>query len=127
MHGSFRRSRIRSLWEGALPVPILRPLPAGRSMMPGRRASASGRQMEVHLSDAPTTRDWCPLQAMVAPRPVLVVSTGAGPFEQALLDGRHVLTADEPAEVGGGDTGPGSYELLLKALGGRTSRTLRRV
>lgn len=93
--------------------------------MPGRRASASGRQMEVHLSDAPTTRDWRPLQVMVAPGSVLVVSTGAGPFEQALLDGRHVLTADEPAEVGGGDAGPGPYELLLMALGACTSMTVK--
>ena len=56
---------------------------------------------------------------------IVVGETGNGPYEQAMLDGRHRLTADEPPAVGGGDAGPGPYELLLMALGACTSMTLR--
>lgn len=63
------------------------------------------------------------LQASVAAGTVIVASTGTG-FEQILLDGRHILQADEPIGNGGSDTGPGPYELLLMALGSCTSMTL---
>ena len=53
-----------------------------------------------------------------------MASTGTGPFEQILLDGRHALHADEPVPVGGSDAGPGPYELLLMALGSCTSMTV---
>ncbi len=77
----------------------------------------------IVLSD----RDWTPLQETVgtAPGQVIVASTGNGPFEQVLLDGRHVLLADEPPEVGGSDAGPNPYDLLLMSLGACTSMTLR--
>lgn len=67
--------------------------------------------------------DLARLQASLVPGAVLVVGTGAG-YEQKLLDGRHVLVADEPASVGGRDAGPNPYELLLMALGACTSMTL---
>ncbi|HEX7917043.1 OsmC family protein [Rudaea sp.] len=56
---------------------------------------------------------------------VVVAETGEGKFTQVLLDGRHVLVADEPVDVGGNDAGPGPYELLLMSLGSCTSMTLR--
>jgi putative redox protein len=64
------------------------------------------------------------LQESASPGSVIVASTGTGPFEQILLDGRHALHADEPVAVGGGDAGPGPYELLLMALGSCTSMTV---
>jgi putative redox protein len=64
------------------------------------------------------------LQQSIVPGSVLVASTDMGPFEQILLDGRHTLRADEPVAVGGGDVGPGPYELLLMALGSCTSMTI---
>jgi putative redox protein len=56
---------------------------------------------------------------------VVVAERGDGAFTQVMLDGRHVLLADEPKEAGGDDRGPSPYRLLLMALGACTSMTLR--
>lgn len=56
---------------------------------------------------------------------VVVAETGTGPFTQRVQAGPHLLTADEPASVGGDDTGPTPYDLLLAALGACTSMTVR--
>jgi putative redox protein len=56
---------------------------------------------------------------------VIVVERGDGKFTQMMLDGEHVLLADEPREAGGNDHGPSPYRLLLMALGACTSMTLR--
>ena len=76
------------------------------------------------MTSATTRRDPSELQASVPAGTVIVASTGAGLFEQVLLDGRHTLQADEPVSAAGGDRGPGPYELLLMALGSCTSMTI---
>jgi putative redox protein len=79
---------------------------------------------EIDMSSATTRRDTRELQDSVPAGTVIVASTGAGPFDQIMLDGRHTLQADEPVAAGGGDSGPGPYELLLMALGSCTSMTV---
>ncbi|MGJ5133077.1 bifunctional alpha/beta hydrolase/OsmC family protein [Bradyrhizobium oligotrophicum] len=59
------------------------------------------------------------------PRDVVVRETRSSKLQQAIALGPHHLTADEPLLVGGQDTGPGPYDLLLAALGACTSMTMR--
>jgi uncharacterized OsmC-like protein len=60
-----------------------------------------------------------------APGVVVVRETRRGTFQQDVLAGAHRLVADEPVRVGGLDSGPGPYDLLLAALGACTSMTIR--
>lgn len=56
---------------------------------------------------------------------VVVTETGQGKFQQSISMGQHGLIADEPVDVGGLNSGPSPYDLLLAALGACTSMTLR--
>ena len=57
---------------------------------------------------------------------VTVAGGGVGEgFRQQVFARSHALVADEPESVGGSDTGPTPYDLLLAALGTCTSMTLR--
>lgn len=59
----------------------------------------------------------------VGPREV-VVQGGAAGFVQEIAIGAHRLAADEPTAVGGTDTGPNPYDILLASLGSCTSMTV---
>ena len=54
----------------------------------------------------------------------VIVRGNAAGFVQKIIAGAHQLLADEPLKVGGTDTGPGPYDLLLAALGACTSMTV---
>jgi putative redox protein len=54
----------------------------------------------------------------------VIVRGAASGFAQVVVAGSHRLTADEPLESGGTDTGPTPYDLLLAALGSCTSMTV---
>jgi uncharacterized OsmC-like protein/alpha-beta hydrolase superfamily lysophospholipase len=70
--------------------------------------------------------DMAPVRLAAAAEPGVVVrETNAGRFQQEIRVGAHRLVADEPVEVGGLDSGPGPYDLVLAGLGACTSMTLR--
>lgn len=56
---------------------------------------------------------------------VMVRETGQGKFQNLVVSGRHRLLADEPASVGGDDTGPNPYDYLSIALASCTAMTMR--
>jgi uncharacterized OsmC-like protein/predicted alpha/beta hydrolase family esterase len=56
---------------------------------------------------------------------VVVTESGAGPYGQRITAGGHQLVADEPAAIGGSDSGPTPYDLLLAGLGACTAITVR--
>jgi uncharacterized OsmC-like protein/alpha-beta hydrolase superfamily lysophospholipase len=59
------------------------------------------------------------------PKTVVVRETRQGRFQQEIAVGAHRFLADEPVDVGGLDSGPGPYDLLLAGLGACTAMTLR--
>ncbi len=56
---------------------------------------------------------------------VTVAETRRGAYQNYVLAGDHAGYADEPADMGGQDTGPSPYQYLAAALGACTSMTLR--
>lgn len=56
-------------------------------------------------------------------REVLVLGSAKGFAQEILVEG-HRVVSDEPLAMGGTDTGPAPYDLLLAALGACTSMTL---
>lgn len=72
-----------------------------------------------------TPRPSLPLALPGPAQTVQVSETRRGKFQQQVVAGSHSFLADEPASVGGGDTGPTPYDLLAAALGTCTTMTLR--
>jgi putative redox protein len=64
-------------------------------------------------------------EAEVETGTVLVRETHGGKFQQEILTGPHRFFADEPMKVGGLNSGPGPYDMLLAGLGACTSMTIR--
>lgn len=56
---------------------------------------------------------------------ISVAETGGGKFQNYVIAGRHRMFADEPADVGGLDSGPSPYDFLSVSLAACTSMTLR--
>lgn len=78
--------------------------------------------MTIPNETGATTDDGTPA---TEPGTVSVQETREGKLTQTILAGRHRLRADEPEGLGGNDSGPGPYDLLLAALGACTSMTVR--
>jgi hypothetical protein len=53
------------------------------------------------MTNAATRRAPSALQSSISAGAVIVASTGTGAFQQIMLDGRHMLHADEPVAAGG--------------------------
>tara|TARA_R110000782_G_scaffold102243_2_gene189219 strand:+ start:1691 stop:2095 length:405 start_codon:yes stop_codon:yes gene_type:complete len=56
---------------------------------------------------------------------VVTVTLGAEPYATRVTAGRHSVVVDEPGALGGKDTGPGPYDLLLASLGSCKAITAR--
>ncbi|RMH69967.1 MAG: OsmC family protein [Bacteroidetes bacterium] len=56
---------------------------------------------------------------------VVVARIGASGYRTEILANGHALVADEPRSVGGTNTGPTPYDLLVAGLGACTAMTLR--
>ena len=64
------------------------------------------------------------MSGMDARQGVVIVRGAADGFAQEVIAGSHHFQVDEPAAVGGTDSGPTPYDLLLAALGSCTSMTV---
>lgn len=58
-------------------------------------------------------------------RTITVSESDPAPYGQNVNMGPHGLTADEPADMGGNDSGPSPYEFVMAGLGACTNMTLR--
>lgn len=62
---------------------------------------------------------------MASNQPTVNVTIGQNGFTTDIKTKEHNFKADEPVDVGGNNTGPTPYELLLSSLGACTAMTLK--
>ena len=99
---------------------------AGADHLLSRRRDATYVANVIHAwADRYLEASEAPLVEEKIDADVLVRETGVGRFQQEIVTGRHRLIADEPVNVGGLDSGPSPYDLVLAGLGACTSMTLR--
>jgi len=76
----------------------------------------------VEVAEAPSTS----FGIDATPGTIVVSTTDEGKLTNAIsVGGKHFLQADEPVSVGGNDSGPTPYDLLLSALGACKSMTMK--
>jgi putative redox protein len=85
---------------------------------PGRRLT------RIAVDDTGDRRDKAIMNNDGVAEGEVIVRGAAIGFAQEIITGSHRLRADEPPHVGGTDTGPTPYDLLLAALGSCTSMTI---
>jgi putative redox protein len=70
---------------------------------------------------------YVPMTGLPEPLPAgeVLVEGGAAGYANLIQAGPHMLRADEPVSVGGADSGPNPYDLLLAGLGACKSMTMR--
>lgn len=56
---------------------------------------------------------------------VIVEESGNGKYQQNVTAAVHQFLADEPLDMGGNDTGPAPFDLVMAGLGACTSMTIR--
>src|SRR5262249_16235006 len=99
---------------------------AGPDPLPRRRGAAAYVANVVHAwaERYPDVPQGVPEMSRDA-KTVVVREPRRGRFQQEITVGVHRFLADEPVEVGGLDSGPGPYDLLLAGHGACTAMTLR--
>jgi uncharacterized OsmC-like protein len=97
---------------------------AGSTQHIGERSDAVLRTAIGERGDA-VLRTAMQQEPALPPGLVEVRETKAGPLAQLVRAGNHRFPAGEPVSVGGDDSGPGPYDLLLAALGACSSMTMR--
>jgi putative redox protein len=88
-----------------------------------RLAKSTGRDILEAALEA--EQYWSGLQSGLTGGAILATDSGQAPWGQVLLSHDQVLFADEPAELGGQNTGPAPTDIVLMALGGCTAITVR--
>lgn len=78
--------------------------------------------MEVSLE---TEQYWSALQEGLDAETVVVTDSGQKPWGQVLLTRDQIVFADEPAALGGQNSGAKPTQIVLMALGGCTAITVR--